>query len=80
MRVALYVRRSTNERRQADSIPAQLALLRAFATREGHEIVDDSFADNASGRTAKRNGFQRLIEAVQAGPSFEAVLVRDVTR
>lgn len=42
MRVALYLRRSTNDDLQADS------LTRAYADRYGH-IVSTSFADSASG-------------------------------
>lgn len=81
MRVALYLRRSTDDKRQADSIAAQHTLLTKYATDHGHLVVDDtSFSDNASGRTARREGFQRLITTVQNGAPFEAVLVRDVSR
>lgn len=79
MRVALYVRRSTNEELQPDSLATQEELLRAFAEREGHCIVA-VFADSASGRTAERSEFQNLINMVSSPHAVEAVLVRDVTR
>jgi DNA invertase Pin-like site-specific DNA recombinase len=80
MRLALYLRRSTDEIQQADSIAAQHALLRQWATERHHEIWDDVFEDSASGRTADRPGFQRLVALISAGAPFEGVLVRDVSR
>lgn len=80
MRVALYMRRSTNEELQADSLRVQEEILRSHATNNGHEIVA-VYAESASGRTyEKRDEFQRLIDDVKRGADFDGVLVRDVSR
>jgi DNA invertase Pin-like site-specific DNA recombinase len=80
MRVALYMRRSTNEKLQAHSLEIQEEILRAYADREGHTVVK-VYHDSASGRsTQHRDGFNELIEAVRGGAPFEAILVRDVSR
>jgi DNA invertase Pin-like site-specific DNA recombinase len=51
-----------------------------YAARENLQIVD-VFADFASGLSVqKRKDFSRLLATVQRGASFEAVLVRDVSR
>lgn len=80
MLVALYLRRSTDEKHQADSIEAQNVLLREWCRTKGHSVWGEPLVDNASGRTAERSSFQHLIALVSAGAPFEAVLVRDVTR
>jgi len=80
MRVALYVRRSTNEHLQADSLNAQEEILTAYAVERRMEIVD-TYPDSASGRSTRgRTGFTRLVADVQRGTKFEAILVRDVSR
>jgi DNA invertase Pin-like site-specific DNA recombinase len=80
MRVALYLRRSTNEELQADSLRSQEEQLRAFAAEAGHVIVA-TYSDSASGRQIEgRDEFQRLIAQVKRGAAFEAILVRDVSR
>jgi DNA invertase Pin-like site-specific DNA recombinase/phage FluMu protein Com len=81
MRVALYVRRSTNDQLQADSLKAQEEVLRNFAAERSYDVVR-VFADSASGRTVKKRlDFRALISMIERGESrFEAVLVRDVSR
>jgi DNA invertase Pin-like site-specific DNA recombinase len=80
MKVALYIRRSTDEVLQKFSLEVQEDLLRAYATSRGHDVVD-VYLDSASGRNVdKRTGFQSLIRAVAEGAHFQAVLVRDVSR
>jgi len=80
MLVALYLRRSTNDELQADSLRVQDEILRAYAERHHHEIVA-VYAESASGRTVDgRLEFQRLIAAVRRGPRFELILVVDVSR
>ena len=80
MKVALYLRRSTDDAHQPESLVIQEERLRAFADSRGDTVVD-VFRDSASGRTTKRrHDFARLMEAVQSSPRFAAVLVRDVTR
>src|SRR5260370_12535326 len=80
MRVALYLRRSTNEYLQPQSLNVQEERLREYAARNNFEVVD-VFADSASGASIKhRKDFQRLLQVVQNGAPFQGVLVRDVTR
>ncbi|MEO8036962.1 MAG: recombinase family protein, partial [Acidobacteriota bacterium] len=80
MRAALYMRRSTNEVMQADSLRAQEEVLRAYAAEHQHEILS-VFAESASGRTVDgRSEFQRLIRTVRGNPRFELILVCDVSR
>ena len=61
MNVALYIRRSTNERLQADSLKVQEQVLRAYAREHGMEIVE-TFTDSASGTSTKTlsKGFGEL--------------------
>lgn len=81
MYVALYLRRSTDEIQQSDSIAAQEELLRGWATAHGHFVTAETFVDNASGRSADRPAFRRLSALVASGAApFDAVLVRDITR
>lgn len=80
MNVALYIRRSTNERLQADSLKVQEQVLRAYAREHSMEIVE-TFTDSASGTSTKhRAAFLRMVEKITHGAPFEAVLVRDVSR
>jgi DNA invertase Pin-like site-specific DNA recombinase len=80
MRVALYLRRSTNDKLQPESNDTQEDLLRAYCTTNGH-IPVRVYADSASGRSVKKRiAFQSLIEEVRVGADFEAVVVRDVSR
>jgi len=80
MRVALYLRRSTNEELQADSLRVQRALGEEYARQGGHEIVA-VYEDSASGRSIEhRDAFQRLIARVKKGAPFEAILVQNVSR
>jgi len=79
LRVALYLRRSTNEELQADSLCSQAELLHAYAAGHDYAVVA-VYADSASGRTVdERSEFQRLIAHVRRG-RFDAILVRDVSR
>ena len=71
MRVALYLRRSTDEKMQADSLAAQESLLSKVAGEHGHRVVR-TFQDSASGRSVKRRpGFLGLIEEVQQSPRLK---------
>jgi DNA invertase Pin-like site-specific DNA recombinase len=80
MRVALYLRRSTTERLQADSLKVQEQILRRYAKEHGMTVVD-VFRDSASGTSVKhRLDFMRMAERITKGANFEAVLVRDVSR
>jgi len=78
--VALYLRRSTNERLQADSLRVQEQVLRTYATDHDMQITA-VFTDSASGTTTKhRKAFLEMVERITHGPAFTAVLVRDVSR
>jgi DNA invertase Pin-like site-specific DNA recombinase len=80
MRVALYIRRSTNERLQADSLKVQEQILRTYAREHKMEVVE-TFTDSASGTSTKhRTAFLRMVERITHGAPFNAVLVRDVSR
>lgn len=80
MLVALYLRRSTDETLQADSLNAQNDILQAYAAAAGHEVVA-TYRDSASGRQITgRDEFQKLIRDVARGAPYGAILVRDVSR
>ncbi len=79
MRVALYVRRSTDAILQAESLNTQEEILRRYAAEKDLEIVE-IYRDSASGRTADRPEFGRLLADVENHPRFAALLVRDVSR
>lgn len=81
MRVALYMRRSTNEELQADSLAVQEEILARFASDRQLDIVR-VFSESASGRSADgRTEFVRLMDLVTSDRhDFDAVLVRDVSR
>lgn len=80
MRVALYLRRSTNEWLQPESLTVQEERLREYAASHAMTVVS-VFADSASGTSVKhRDGFHRLLSTVERGAPFRVVLVRDVTR
>lgn len=79
MQVAAYVRRSTNELLQADSLIAQEEVLRRYAAEHGHKIVA-VYADSASGRSDDRPEFQRLMRDVERGATFEGILCTTISR
>jgi DNA invertase Pin-like site-specific DNA recombinase len=80
MNVALYLRRSTNERLQADSVKVQGEILHAYARDHGMEVVE-TFVDSASGTSTKhRAAFLRMVEKITHGADFNGVLVRDISR
>lgn len=80
MKAALYIRRSTNERLQADSVKVQGEILNTYAREHGMEVVE-AFVDSASGTSTKhRVAFLRMVEMITHGAAFNVVLVRDVSR
>lgn len=80
MNVALYIRRSTNERMQADSLRVQEEILRAHAKGHGMAVVR-VFRDSASGTSIRRRtGFLQMVQEITHAKAFDAVLVRDVSR
>jgi DNA invertase Pin-like site-specific DNA recombinase len=82
MKAALYLRRSTDEILQRDSLATQEEVLRVYAAECDHDVVA-VYSDSASGRSTKhRDGFRELIRIVTTStpPPFGIVLVRDVSR
>ena len=80
MKSVAYLRRSTDM--QDQSLDDQLAVINAYADREGHEIIRIFTDDAISGTTSeKRPAFQEMTAlAQQPGCGFEAILVYDVSR
>lgn len=79
-RVAIYLRRSTDEEHQPFSLEAQEAKLRAFvASQPGEWQIVAVYSDDASGATTNRPELQKLLRAARAG-LFDTVLVYRVDR
>ncbi|MDP9372828.1 MAG: recombinase family protein, partial [Chloroflexota bacterium] len=76
MRVAVYVRVSTQRQAQMQTIEQQLARLRAHIGAQGWTVPDDRIFrdDGYSGASLRRPGLDRLREAVAAG-EVDRVLV-----
>ena len=63
MRVALYTRVSTEEQRKHGySLADQVRELRAYAEREGHEVVEEVSDEGLSGADPYRPGLARILE------------------
>src|SRR5438105_981146 len=69
MRVALYVRVSTQHQTQTQTIEQQLDRLRAYAQTQGWPLADELIFrdDGFSGASLHRPGLERLREQVAAG-------------
>ena len=69
MRVALYVRVSTQRQAQAQTIEQQLERLQSYATAQGWDITSENlFRDEGpSGATLRRPGLERVKKAYFAG-------------
>jgi site-specific DNA recombinase len=86
MYAGIYARRSDdqNERNEdAKSITRQIERARAYASRKGW-TVDDShiFLDDGvrGSEFASRNGFVRLLNSLKPRPSFEFLIVSELSR
>ena len=78
-RAAIYVRVSTEEQGDENlSIPFQLATCRTHAEGQGW-TVSEQYVDVASGKTDRREGFQRLIEDARS-KLFDVVVVYKYSR
>lgn len=62
-----------------NSLLNQQEICRAFAERQGYQIIGQSSDDNASGMNFSRRGLDELTAAVDVG-SLDAVLVKDLSR
>jgi len=81
MKVALYVRVSSDRQDIDLSITAQLKALREYASRNGHTVVKEYIDEAESGRSIDRPGFQNMIATARQKLSpFEAILVWKLSR
>jgi site-specific DNA recombinase len=79
-RIAIYLRRSTDEDHQPFSLDAQETKLRAFvASQPGHWQIVAVYSDDASGATIDRPELQKALRAARAG-LFDTLLVYRVDR
>ena len=79
VRVAIYLRRSTDEAHQPFSLEAQEVKLRAYiASQDGWELTV-IYSDDASGATLERKDLSRALAAARAG-RFDLLLVYRVDR
>lgn len=79
MRVWIYSRLSNDDDCEMNSLLNQQEICRAFAERQGHQIIGLSSDDNVSGMNFSRRGLNELTAAVDAG-RLDAVLVKDLSR
>jgi site-specific DNA recombinase len=79
-RAILYARVSTHEQaRSGYSLAQQIEALRAYATREGYEILEDVSDPGHSGASLERPGMDRVRDLV-AGGGVSVVLAHDRDR
>jgi site-specific DNA recombinase len=79
-RIAIYIRRSTDEDHQPFSLEAQETKLRAFvASQPGDWQIVAVYSDDASGATTDRPELQKALRAARAG-LFDTLLVYRVDR
>lgn len=79
MKVWVYSRLSNDDDREMNSLLNQQEICRAFAERQGYQIIGQSSDDNASGMNFSRRGLDELTAAVDVG-SLDVVLVKDLSR
>lgn len=76
MRVALYIRVSTeDQRKHGFSLPEQLHTLRQYAERQGWEVVEEIADEGRSGADPHRPGIRRILELAETGKMDAAVAV-----
>src|SRR5947209_412202 len=76
----LYARVSSKEQAEEGfSIPAQRHLLRAYAQREGLDIIVE-FSDDETAKSTGRTGFGQMLTFFQAHPDVTTLLVEKVDR
>src|ERR671932_688246 len=79
-RAILYVRVSTDEQaRSGYSLAQQLEALRAYAAREGYEVLEEVTDPGQSGASLERPGMDRGRDLVAAG-GVSVVLAQDRDR
>jgi site-specific DNA recombinase len=79
-RAILYARVSTDEQaRSGYSLAQQIEALRAYAAREGYEILEEVVDPGQSGASLERPGMDRVRDMVAAG-GVSVVLAQDRDR
>jgi site-specific DNA recombinase len=78
-RVAVYLRRSTDDEHQPFSISAQQTALTAYVTTQPGWALVATYSDDASGATTRRPGLQQALRAARDG-RFDVLLVYRVDR
>jgi site-specific DNA recombinase len=78
-RVAIYLRRSTDDEHQPFSINVQDSALGKYVTTQPGWTLVATYTDDASGATTKRPGLQQALRAARAG-RFDVLLVYRVDR
>jgi site-specific DNA recombinase len=79
LRVAIYIRRSTDEEHQPFSLEAQDSKLRASIKSQPNWSLVTTFVDDASASSLDRDGLQKALAAARAG-RFDILLVYRVDR
>lgn len=79
VRVAIYVRRSTDDEHQPYSIDAQDARLQNYIDSQPGWRLVRRFSDDASGATTDRPGLHSALKAARAG-LYDVLLVYRVDR
>jgi site-specific DNA recombinase len=79
LRVAIYIRRSTDEEHQPYTLQAQRTSLNAFITSQPGWRLVAVYSDDASGAKLDRPGLQAALAAARAG-QFDVLLVYRVDR
>ena len=79
-KAVLYARVSTDEQaRTGYSLAQQIEALRAYAVREGYEVLEEVTDPGQSGASLERPGMDRLRDLVAAG-DISVVLAQDRDR
>ena len=78
MKAAEYARYST-DRQDENSIAYQFREIRKYCDEHDIQIVASYQDEGCSGTNTDRQGFQKMVQAAQAG-KFQAVVIYDVTR
>ena len=81
MKAIVYARVSSDAQDTDLSIGAQLRALRAYAEKNGHELVREFVDEAQSGTTAARPAFREMIALARTkNPPFDAILVWKLNR
>jgi len=81
MSAAIYLRLSRDDGgdSESNSIQTQRLMLQKYARDNGFPIYSEYVDDGVSGTTFERDGFQRMIDDIEAG-YITIVVVKDLSR